>query len=411
MKVYGLADCNSFFASCEQVFRPDLKNKPVVVLSNNDGCIVSLSKEAKQKGIKRGKNFFEVKDQLQQQKIAVFSSNYTLYQDFSKRVMDLLSSFVDDIYQYSIDESFFTLEGNSATDLENKISFICTTIYRQTGIPISIGIARTKTLAKVANHLGKKNKGYFFLKKEQENEVLNNLQIIEVWGIGYRNYKKMAHFGIISAADFTKKEPSWVRKNFTIMGLQTQQELLGNPCISIIPNKTQSFSSSISFSSPKNNEEDILKSLVSHCVIISAKLENAGLKASMIGVRLVKKLPNGKHFYTFYEFNLPYPTSYVPRFIEAARICLKKLFKFGIYYKSAGITVWNLSNLSNMQLSLFEESKTKKLRMNENKLSSFVAEKKLPVYCLSESKRMELSRRKFLSPCYTTKWKDLPCVN
>ncbi|HET6990230.1 MAG TPA: Y-family DNA polymerase [Bacteroidia bacterium] len=236
--MYAVVDCNNFFASCERVFRPELRNKPVVVLSNNDGCIVSRSAEAKALGVKMAVPYFEVKDLLQRNNVHVFSSNYILYGDFSGRVMNALAEFVDredDLEVYSIDEAFLNLA--PLMEYREPVEY-CKTIKEKveqwTGIPVSIGIAPTKTLSKLANDVAKKHKGYkgvFYLDtKERTEKVLEASPVKNVWGIGYRLSYKLTEYGIANALQLRDADEMWIRKKFGIRVLRTVHELRGTPC-------------------------------------------------------------------------------------------------------------------------------------------------------------------------------------
>ena len=230
-KIYALVDCNSFYASCEKVFRPDLKNKPIIVLSNNDGCIVALSKEAKDLGIKRPTPLFEIQHIVFKHDIKVFSSNYTLYADLSRRVMNILKEFAPNIEVYSIDEAFLDLTGFSHLDIREYALKIKEMVYQGTQLPISIGIGPTKTLAKLANKIAKDYKSYngvFDITNHKNTEkIFTSYGVHEVWGIGFQ-YTKMLHkYNINTILDFVKADDSWVKKNMTSKGLLTLWELRG----------------------------------------------------------------------------------------------------------------------------------------------------------------------------------------
>ena len=228
----GLVDCNNFYASCERVFNPSLRHVPVVVLSNNDGCIVTRSNEAKALGIDMGVPFYQVKDQLEKAQVAVFSSNYILYGDMSRRVMMLLSSFTPHLSIYSIDEAFLDLQGIAEGEKLREYGLqLVRTVTKGTGIPVTLGIASTKTLAKVASKYGKKYAGYkgvcLIDTEEKRKKALQDFPIEDVWGIGRRMRKQLAYYGIHTAADFCSKSESWIRKEFTVTGVRTWKELLG----------------------------------------------------------------------------------------------------------------------------------------------------------------------------------------
>ena len=249
----ALVDCNNFYCSCERVFNPLLRDKPVVVLSNNDGCVVARSNEVKAMGIKMGTPLYQIREVLETNNVAVFSSNYNLYGDMSRRVMMLLSEFTPDFIQYSIDEAFLDLSGfGEGEELVSYGRKIVSTIGKGTGIPVTMGIAPTKTLAKVASWYGKKFKGYkgvcLIDTEEKRVKALQGISAKEVWGIGRRSFSKLDYYGIKTAWDLTQKSESWVRRQLTITGVRTWRELRGESCVEIedLPQK-QSICTSRSF--------------------------------------------------------------------------------------------------------------------------------------------------------------------
>ena len=233
MSVFALVDCNNYFVSCERVFRPELKNQPVVVLSNNDGCIISRSNEAKSNGIPMGAPLFKYKDQLKSTNTAVFSANFALYGDFSRRIMQILSDF-GPLEIYSIDEAFLDLSHVHPTQMEEFGREICDTVYKYTGIPVSVGIAKTKTLAKIANDIAKVDNrssnlfgGCFSFvdKPELIDTFLASMPVRDIWGIGSKSAGKLSKQNIFTARDFKYANPEWVKANLKVIGLKTMQEL------------------------------------------------------------------------------------------------------------------------------------------------------------------------------------------
>lgn len=236
--MFGIVDCNNFYCSCERVFNPSLRTSPVVVLSNNDGCIIARSNEAKAMGIAMGTPFYQVKQLLENNKVAVFSSNYTLYGDMSRRVMMLLSEFTPDISQYSIDEAFVDLSGfGHGSQLREYGKKIVKAIGKGTGIPVTMGIAPTKTLAKAASKYGKRYKGYegvcIIDTEDKRIKALQGLDVADIWGIGRRSVSKFNYLGIHTAYDLTQRSESWVRRMLTVSGVRTWRELKGESCIDI----------------------------------------------------------------------------------------------------------------------------------------------------------------------------------
>ena len=263
----ALADCNNFYASCERVFNPALKDKPVVVLSNNDGCIIARSNEAKALGIRMGEPVFKARKIIEENNVNVFSTNFALYGDMSKRVMSLLDILSPEIEIYSIDEAFMDFSG-----IKNCFNLglqMRDTVAKHTGIPISIGIAKTKTLAKVANHLAKRysKKGVYVLnRKKHTTDILKSIPVSKVWGIGSKYTKMLNSYGVESAYDFVVLDEDWVLNKMTIVGLKIQHELKGKPCISIDtnPSSNKNICTSRSFGASVTQFRPLKESISAH---------------------------------------------------------------------------------------------------------------------------------------------------
>lgn len=405
----GLCDCNSFYATCEKLFRPDLKNKPVVVLSNNDGCIVALSKEAKNLGIKRGAPLFNAKDQLENNNVEIFSSNYTLYQNISDRVMDVLKSLVGTIMPYSIDEAFFIMPEN--IDAEE----LRMTIVQYTGIEVSIGVARTKTLAKVANHIGKKlQSGAFILTEEIEKDILKDTPVAEVWGIGYRKSVLLNQYGIKTAYDLTLKNDIWIKKQLTITGYSTVCELRGIAMVNIDNPPLKSTCSGISFSQVRTEYKEIEEAIACHCTNIANKLIDNGMNCQTISINLFTNRFLEDYIAPCAVIKLIEPTNYIPTLIKAGISVLRKIYKKANY---KGCRVWATeltpSNSRQMQLFISEDEQNKiakqdKLSLIVNDITQIYGRKTLTCAATNNMTKNDLMSREKLSPCYTTKWSDLP---
>ncbi len=287
--MFALIDCNNFYASCERVFQPNLINKPIVVLSNNDGCVIARSNEAKSLGIPMGAPAFKYKKKFQDNKIEVFSSNFKLYGDMSNRVMSILSRFVPDIEIYSIDEAFMNFTGvRDSVDLASTMKSV---VAKCTGIPISIGIAKTKTLAKVANYFAKKqmDKGvYLLVEKQQIIEALNKLPVSKIWGVGSRHLRMLNSYGINTAYDFIQLNEEWVLEKMTIMGLRMQRELKGDSCfgIDVYPSRKKNIRTSRSFGMKVKSLQTIQESIVSHAARCAEKLRMENSCARYVSVIL-----------------------------------------------------------------------------------------------------------------------------
>ncbi len=364
MELFGLADCNNFYCSCERVFRPNLRDKPVVVLSNNDGCVVARSEESKKLGIKMGVPFYQVRDLLEKNGVAVFSSNYNLYGDMSKRVMSLLSSFFPKINIYSIDEAFIDLSEIEDIDYLMDISHRAVRlIYKGVGIPVSLGIAPTKTLAKMASVFAKKYKGYkgvclidTDVKKEK---ALKMFPIGDVWGIGRKHSKRLEYNGIKTAWDFTQRSEGWVRREMSITGLRTWKELRGESCIKDEDDTyKKSICTSRSFPNQGLNKiEDIEEAVANFAAMCSKKLrEQHTVCQSIIVFAYTSRFrEDAPQSYIHELVNLDVPTNDVQEIVSIAVKALKKNWKVGtFYYKKAGVIVSNISEDNAVQGSLFD---------------------------------------------------------
>lgn len=398
----GLADCNNFYCSCERVFRPDLIGKPVVVLSNNDGCVIARSEEAKALGYKMGDPFYQVKEKLEAEGVAIFSSNYTLYGSLSNRVMSMLSHYSPHIDQYSIDESFFDVDQSMAerffqdnlkendTFLNNESLLhqygakISADVLRAVGIPISIGIAETKTLAKIGSKFAKKYKGYqgccLIDTDERRHKALSLFPIKDVWGIGRQISRKLDYMGIRTAAQFADKKESWVRSHFNIITVRTWKELNGESCISIeeLPQK-KSICTSRSFAGEGISDKDMVEEAVANFAVRCAeKLRHQGSVCQGITVfawtsRFNENVPE----YTIHDsLTLPIATNAQEEIVGAALSILRAKYPkpmadsrpdrpdMSFYFKKAGVILWQISPDHPRQQDLFDpidRSKQKKL--------------------------------------------------
>lgn len=362
----ALVDCNNFFVSCERVFRPDLRNTPCVVLSNNDGCVIARSNEAKALGIKMGAPFYQVRELLEINGVAVFSSNYVLYGDMSRRVMTLLSAYTPKLDIYSIDEAFLDFSGmGTAEELMPYARDMVRFITRGTGIPISLGIAPTRTLAKMASKFAKNYKGYHSVcmidSDEKREKALKLFDIADVWGIGRRIGVRLKSIGVETAWDFVQRSEAWVRRELTVTGLRTWKELRGESCISIedLPNK-KSICTSRSFPDEGLNSLDTLEEAVAnfaaHC---SRKLKEDKAVCGAMTVfaytsRFRKDLPSD---YLQANTYFQVPTNDVMELISGAVKVLRDNWKSGstdYFYKKAGVIVWDICSDNAVQGDLFD---------------------------------------------------------
>jgi len=313
----ALIDCNSFYASCERLFNPKLLGKPIVVLSNNDGCIITRSVEAKILGIKMGEPYFKAKKIIKKNNVKVFSSNYALYGDISQRVMEILLGFSPDVEIYSIDEAFLSFKGFKNYELLTYCKYIRKTIKQWIGIPVSIGVGSTKTLSKIANHLAKKNniyEGVCILKdKKKIDEALNKTEIGDVWGIGRSLSKFLKKYNVCNAKQFALLDRGWVRKNMGVVGERIQLELHGVSCLGVelLPSPQKSCCVSRSFSRPIEKIEELKESIANYGSRVAEKIREEDLIAQSMSVFVLTNHFNKKEkqYSNSIKLQLDYPTS------------------------------------------------------------------------------------------------------
>lgn len=415
--MFALADCNNFFVSCERVFRPDLRNKPVVVLSNNDGCIIARSNESKKLGLKMGDPFFRVKDFMELNGVTVFSSNHKLYGDMSARVMSLLAKFSPSIDIYSIDECFMDFEGMGVTrDLRDYATNIVKTVNQYTGLPISIGIAKTKTLAKIAAEFAKKHPGYngvcIIDNEEKQQKALELTPIGDVWGIGRHLRPKLEKSGIITAADFAVTDGKEILRIFNATVYNTWRELNGISCMDIseLPHN-KSICVSRSFSGNGISDKNELESAVAVFAANAAeKLRKQKCVSSQISVFAYTSrfhTGNGTHN-IFQNIHLCYPTQDSGEIVSNALSGLRSQYIRGAYhYKKAGIILWDINSINHTPVYLFDD----KDREKQNRLNSVIdkinlANGRNSVHLALENHNIRADKE-HLSPQYTTKLEDV----
>lgn len=414
--MFGLIDCNNFFVSCERVFRPDLTGKPVVVLSNNDGCVIARSEEVKKLGVEMGTPFYQIAERVKQNGIAVFSSNYTLYGDMSARVMITLRDFVDEMEVYSIDEAFLDLSTYERLDLRKYGKKIVDTVKQNTGIPVSLGIAPTKTLAKIASKFAKKYKRYggvcIIANEEQRVKALKLFDIGDVWGVGHQYKKMLNQNGVQTAFDFTQKPETWVRRKMTVNGVRTWKELQGIPCVDLEEGKAKkSICTSRSFGS-LITEYSILTEAVSEFTVKCArKLREQHTAAGTLTV-FIHTNPfreNSVQFYASRTINLEVATNISSELTKAALQILKDMFQPGYELNKAGVIVSSIVPANEVQGSLFDKTDRKKLNRADramDKINHFYGRNTLKLAAQGYSKKWKLNNR-YLSKQYTTNWNEL----
>lgn len=407
---FFLVDCNQFFVSCEQAFNPRLLKKATVVLSNNDGCVVARSQEAKDLGIPMGIPLFKIQDTIKKHNVNVLSSNFELYGDMSLRVMQTLGYFSPDIEEYSIDEAFLKMHEDNPLDVAKRIKFI---IQKNTGIPVSVGVGRTKTLAKIANDIAKKQKEGVYKLDQDVDETLKKMPVIDVWGVGKNLAAQLKSHQIYTAFDLKSSDDSFIRSKFSIVLLRTVLELRGIECLNFsdMPKHKKSITSSKSFGKPITQIIELEEALSSYVATAVAKLRRDKSKAKTICIFLTTSRFKEDFYYNYQIINLPKSSDYTPEIISYAKIALNKIFIDGYAYKKVGITLLDLSSKNTTATDFFDTSKEIDEKRNKvmNVIDS-ITEKigKNSVYFAAQGIQKEwMAKKELRSNRYTTKWDEL----
>lgn len=415
--MFALVDCNNFYASCERAFNPYWNGRPVVVLSNNDGCVIARSNEAKKIGIKMGVPAHQIRTEIEQYNIGVFSSNYTLYGDMSNRVMSMLSSYSPNVEIYSIDECFLDFSGFGLYDLKTYGEGIVQSVTKGTGIPVSMGIALTKTLAKVANKFAKKHKGYkgvcIIDTEEKRIEALKRTEISDVWGIGHRHAKRLEQYGVYSAYDFAQMPKAWVRQQMTVVGERTWKELNGEPCIDmeqIAPAKKQ-ICTSRAFGQTIADIEGLKEAVSSFASICAGKLrkQKSCAQSLMVFIHTNNFREDLPQYFKNCVIKLPVPTNSTPEIVHYAIAALLNIYRKGYYFKKAGVILMDIVPDNAIQQNIFDvvdREKHKKLMEVVDRLNSGFSRNNL-FLAVQDGRRKWKLKQELLSPCYTTKLNDI----
>lgn len=373
--MYALVDCNNFFVSCERVFQPWLEGRPVVVLSNNDGCVVARSNESKAMGIKMGTPYYQVKHLVEAGRLEVRSSNYILYGDLSDRVMSILAEAVPRIEIYSIDEAFLVMDGIGYGDVIDICRSLVPKIRKWVGIPVSIGVAPTKTLAKIASHFAKKYPGYRGVCTIDDGQkmakALSLTPVGDVWGIGRRNRARLQACGVETAADFVAKPEAWIDRNFSVTGVRTWKELQGIVCLDEeLPEKRKSVCTSRSFAEMLTDESDISEKVADFAAHCAKKLREEGTAAGNVTTFLM----TNRFREDLDQYNqaatvvLPVAASSTPEIVSAALKALHMIFRPGYRYKKAGVVVDGIVDQDAVQGVIFDFDE--EMRHRQDVLSS-----------------------------------------
>ncbi|ENA1802751.1 Y-family DNA polymerase [Flavobacterium psychrophilum] len=418
--MFALVDCNNFYASCQRAFEPHLRNKPVVILSNNDGCVIARSNEAKALGIPMGAPAFEFKSLFEANKVFVYSSNYALYGDMSSRVMNILSKYSPEIEIYSIDEAFLKFEGFELFDLQNIGLDMQRTVTKGTGIPVSIGFAPTKALAKVANKIAKKyperTKSVYTIDNEEKRiKALKWTKIEDVWGIGRKHAKRLQAKNILNAYQFTLLSDEWVRKEMAVVGLRLKHELQGKPTLDLEqPKNKKMIATTRSFEKMYTKFEDISERVSTFTASCSEKLrkQNSHCNMIMVFVHTNYFRKDQPQYSRNIIINTDFPTNSTIDLNHYAQIGLKAIFKEGFHYKKAGVIVMGLTPNSETQLSLFNSSNPKHqpLMSAMDRMNKKIGSNKVKFATQSLGRQWKMKQEK-LSKSYTTRIDEIININ
>ncbi|MBO7285590.1 MAG: Y-family DNA polymerase [Alistipes sp.] len=415
--MFALADCNNFFVSCERVFRPDLEGRPVVVLSNNDGCAIARSNEAKALGIKMGEPYFKIREFAKRHNIAIFSGNMTLYADFSRRVRAVLRESAPQIEVYSIDEAFLDLRGMEHNDFDTFAKRLSARCRRLTGIPISVGVAPTKTLAKIAaelcKHYPKLRGGCFMHRAEDIEKVLRKTPIGDVWGIGRRSAPRLELMGAHTAWDFRELNEEAVRKRMGLPGVRTWRELHGIPSIGFEhqPRNKQSICNSRSFSSEIYDRKKLMEQVAKFAAMTAEKLREQHSLCSQLTVFAATNRFHSDDLQQYGNITIPFaePTDSTLHLVRVAREAVDEMFVSGCGYKRAGVIASGISERQGVAHSMFnseEQVQHKRLMQAVDTINKRCGENRLVIASQGLSGVHSTSDHR--SPRYTTRWDEIP---
>lgn len=417
----ALVDCNNFYVSCERVFRPDLERRPVVVLSNNDGCIVARSNEAKALNIPMGAPYFEYKEIIKREHVAVFSSNYELYGDMSRRVMNIVQEFVPETVVYSIDEAFISLAGfHSLKILATRLR---QTIRQRTGIPVSIGIGSTKTLAKLAADVAKKSPAgvhdLYGASEQERDDLLKSAKVGEVWGIGRRWADKLNKNRVFTAYDFKERPDDWIQKYMNVVGLRTAWELRGRPSLSLeeTHDTKKSVVCSRSFGRKVVKLSELEEAVATYAIRAAEKIRHQNSVASALHIYLRTDYHRSRNHRSSpsdsITVTLSEPTNDTPELIGVAQAGLHQIFRKGVSYHKAGVALLGLRPDTNVQLGFFGSNCSPEKQsavMQVVDRINFRYGKRLVTFAASGTRKPWQMRCDQRSNRYTTNWNELPVV-
>ena len=416
----ALVDCNNFYVSCERVFNPLIRNKPVVVLSNNDGCVIARSNEAKSLGIKMGTPAFKSRHLFEKHNVTIFSTNFALYGDFSNRIMSVLAEAIPRIEIYSIDEAFLDYSGlpepmEHARDIRNKV-------MQYTGIPVSIGIARTKTLAKVANRIAKKEvkSGVFHLHCQNDiQDCLKKLPVSKLWGVGRRYAQKLELYGIQTAYELTQKSEKWIQKHMSVVGLKMMKELRSIPCFELETTwqRKQSICTSRTFGEEVHQFDQLAQAISTYAAMCGAKLRKQGSCAGIITIFILTN-PFKHQYQVNYKgirkIQLETPTNDSLQIVSVSIAALRSIYRSDCIYKKAGVIVSGIVPQYQAQLSFFDDivdiEKRQHIMRAMDTVNDSYGRMKVRFAVNGFERKWKLKQER-QSPCYTTRMDELIRVN
>ncbi|MBX7150730.1 Y-family DNA polymerase [bacterium] len=416
----AIVDCNNFYASCERVFNPAMRRRPIVVLSNNDGCIIARSEEAKQLGVPMAEPLYKAMSLIRKHNIQVFSSNYALYGDMSQRVMRVLSQFTPSIELYSIDEAFLDFSGFDHKNLTDYGQTIRRCVRQCTGIPASIGIAPSKTLSKIANRIAKKNpdmNGVFELVTDSEQEVwMKKTPVESVWGVGRNIAQTLLTYNISTAWDLRNASESWIRRQFGVVGARMVRELRGIPCLPLdaCPPPKQGIASTRSFGKIVTEIDDLKEAVATYVTRAAEKLRKQNSVAQMLTVFLHTNpfSETAKQYYKSASWTFQVPTDDTGEMIQHALQVLDKIFRKGYRYKKAGVILTGITSRESIQGSLLDtkdRERSEKLMNVLDQINHSMGTHTVHYASTGISQRWRMLSEK-RSPNYTTRWNELPVV-
>lgn len=418
--MFALVDCNNFYVSCERVFRPDLIGRPVVVLSNNDGCVIARSNEAKAIGIPMGTPAFQNEELFKKNGIHVFSANFALYGDMSQRVMNILSDYSPEIEIYSIDEAFLQLKGFEKYNLQEYGKKMRRRVTKWTGIPISVGIARTKALAKVANRIAKKfpekTAGVYIIDDEEKRvKALKWLKIEDVWGIGRQHTKRLNAINVNTAFDFVQLDDAWVKKNMSVVGLRLKHDLQGIPTLEMeLPQPKKNIATTRSFDENYTDFDQVKERIITFAVSCAEKLrqQKSCCNAIMVFIHTNGHREDLPQYSRNIVVKLPFATNSNIELAKFATQALEKIFKDGFHYKKAGVIVMDFTHENQHQLKLFEDSnpKHKPIMQAIDNINAIFGQHKIKLGSQDLNKVWKM-RQERLSPRYTTNLNEIITVH